>query len=279
MGKPSQRIFNIIEIFTIILTFVALGLMVMEESVELDAEMLMYFVYADVIICSIFLSEFFFMLYHAEDKKVYFKKHWIDLVASIPLQGILQNLRWGRAVRLVRVVRILRTARIFILLLRIVVRVWDRYKRNPTRFSVLMMLIAIFMGAVMVMFVELYFASPDADGITQFGDALWWALVTVSTVGYGDITPVTTGGRIIASLLIVIGVGLYASFNAILASALIHYVQTEDEDKNNSINNEVLEELKSLRLAVEEMKQQQTGVKKLSDKPQDSPPDPNDNSG
>ncbi|MCH1429505.1 MAG: hypothetical protein GWP59_02995 [Chlamydiales bacterium] len=278
MGRPSQRIFNFIEIFTIILTFVALGLMVMEESVELDAEMLMYFVYADVIICSIFLSEFFFMLYHAEDKKAYFKKHWIDLIASIPLQGILQNLRWGRAVRLVRVVRILRTARIFILLLRIVVRVWDRYKRNPTRFSVLMMLIAIFMGAVMVMFVELYFASPDADGITQFGDALWWALVTVSTVGYGDITPVTTGGRIIASLLIVIGVGLYASFNAILASALIHYVQTEEEDKGSSIDNEVLEELKSLRLAVEEIKQQQAGVKKLSDKPQDSPPGSSDDS-
>jgi voltage-gated potassium channel len=252
MKRPSQKIFNIIDTVTILLTFIALGLMVAEESVELDTQMLVYFVYADFLICSIFLSEFFFMLYFAEDKKAFWKRHWIDLVASIPLQGILQNLRWGRAVRLIRVVRVLRTAKIFILLLRIVARVWDRYKKNPTRFSVLMMILAIFMGAASVMFVELYFATPDADGITQFGDALWWALVTVSTVGYGDITPVTTAGRLIASFLIVVGVGLYASFNAILASALIRYMQTEGADNDEKI----LEELKNLRRSVEQLKEQ-----------------------
>lgn len=230
MKKPSARIMVWIDSIMIFLTVGVLSLLVIEEAVEIPKQFVSWFVWGDIFICSIFLTEFCFQLHWAENKKQFWKRHWIDLLASIPFQGVLQNLRWGRMVRLVRLARVFRGARIFILFLRVGVRVWDHYRGSPTRFSVILMLFSIAAGAVGVMFVELYFLGGEVDGITSLGDALWWALVTVSTVGYGDLTPATAGGRVVATMLIIIGVGLYASFNAILASELVKYVQKNKED-------------------------------------------------
>jgi len=63
-------------------------------------------------------------------------------------------------------------------------------------------------------------AERDAIGanITSFGDALWWSLASVTTVGYGDRFPVTDEGRLVATFLMVIGIGLFGSLTAILAA-------------------------------------------------------------
>ena len=63
-------------------------------------------------------------------------------------------------------------------------------------------------------------AERDAVGanITSFGDALWWSLASVTTVGYGDRFPVTDEGRLVATFLMVIGIGLFGSLTAILAA-------------------------------------------------------------
>jgi voltage-gated potassium channel len=64
------------------------------------------------------------------------------------------------------------------------------------------------------------FMDAEGWGPDQLEDALWWAMVTVSTVGFGDITPITTEGRIVGSALMVFGVGIFASAAAIIADWL-----------------------------------------------------------
>lgn len=59
--------------------------------------------------------------------------------------------------------------------------------------------------------------SQDAT-ITSFSDALWWSLVTVTTVGFGDEYPVTAQGRLVGSVLIFVGIGLFSTFTALIAS-------------------------------------------------------------
>ncbi len=63
-----------------------------------------------------------------------------------------------------------------------------------------------------------YVSEPD---VRNLGDGIWWALVTITTVGYGDITPVTTLGRVVASSLMLLGLGLIATITAIVSDDVL----------------------------------------------------------
>ncbi len=85
----------------------------------------------------------------------------------------------------------------------------------------------VWVGAVSVFNVE-----ADAVGakIVSFGDALWWAVVTVTTVGYGDITPVTVAGRIIATGLMIVGIALLGVVTASVAAWFVRLTGTKKDE-------------------------------------------------
>jgi voltage-gated potassium channel len=89
----------------------------------------------------------------------------------------------------------------------------------------------------------------EADGSTirSFGDALWWAVTTVSTVGYGDAVPTTDAGRGVAYLLILVGVAVFSLVTANLASFFIEREQRLEGDKLD----EVLRRLERLEAALQ----------------------------
>ena len=90
-----------------------------------------------------------------------------------------------------------------------------------------------------------YMAEPQ---IKTFGDGVWWALVTITTVGYGDITPFTTLGRLIAGSLMFVGLGLIATVTAIVSAKFIaNYV-------DHHTNDDVLEKLEELEAEIEKLK-------------------------
>ena len=69
----------------------------------------------------------------------------------------------------------------------------------------------------------------EESNIRTAEDAIWWSWVTITTVGYGDYTPVTTGGRIVAMILMVVGVGLFSSMSGLIASWLLQPPNESDE--------------------------------------------------
>ncbi|TGV07890.1 two pore domain potassium channel family protein, partial [Mesorhizobium sp. M00.F.Ca.ET.186.01.1.1] len=78
------------------------------------------------------------------------------------------------------------------------------------------------------------------ENIKSFPDALWWSIVTTTTVGYGDISPVTSGGRIMATILMVTGIGMIGALTANFAT---HWTQTHDA-KSDSETDRLTEEIR-----------------------------------
>jgi voltage-gated potassium channel len=146
--------------------------------------------------------------YQAENKWEYMKWGWIDLIASIPT---INFFRVGRSIRLIRLLRLLKTFRSANHLVNHIFR--NKAQGALTLVSIISLLL-VFFSSIAILQVE---DSPNSN-IKTAGDALWWAYSTITTVGYGDKYPVTTEGRLIASILMTAGVGLFGTFTAYVAS-------------------------------------------------------------
>ena len=86
--------------------------------------------------------------------------------------------------------------------------------------------IVVLVGALAVLDAE---RRLPEGAITTYGDALWWAIVTITTVGYGDLAPATTEGRIVAALMMLFGIALLGVITGLLATFLVDKVSLEKE--------------------------------------------------
>jgi len=155
--------------------------------------------------------DFCIRFYHAESKLKFMKWGWIDLISSIPMFDFLRVGRLFRLIRLFRVIRAFRSTR------KLVHHIFkDKSQGALTSVSIFAILIVIF-SAIAILQVE----HEENSNIRTAEDALWWAYVTVTTVGYGDKYPVTTEGRLIATVLMTVGVGLFGTFTAFIATLFV----------------------------------------------------------
>ena len=135
---------------------------------------------------------------------------WADLLASLPFQQV----KILRVFRLVRVFRLLRDYGI-----KNIARSLIQDRAGSALLTLLLMGILVMeFGSLEILHIEQY--APGAN-ITTASDALWYNIVTISTVGYGDRYPVTNDGRVVGSLIIVVGVGIFGTFTGYLANLFL----------------------------------------------------------
>lgn len=191
---------------------------------------------ADTFICFIFLGDFFVGLYSAPDKKGFLRWGWIDFISSIPALGLF---RWGRAVRMVRVLRLLRGIRSVKALSSFLI---ENRSKSAFAAATLISITLVFWSSIAILSVETH---PDSN-IRTAGDALWWSVATVATAGFGDLYPVTPGGRLLGALLLVAGVGLFGTFTGTVASWLLEEEEARAEEPMER-------EIRELRGKIEEL--------------------------
>jgi voltage-gated potassium channel len=165
----------------------------------------------DVVLSLIFLTDFFARLRNARDRRLYFIQGlgWLDLISCVPF------LRFARIVRIGRVIRKLRSEGG---LSSTLAALGDARASSSL---ILVVFVAILMwefGSLAILAVE---ARAENGNIKTASDALWYSLVTMSTVGYGDRFPVTDLGRFIGSIIIIVGVGLFGTITGFLANAFL----------------------------------------------------------
>lgn len=205
-------------IFMLVLTVLSLGIMVLLLLPLSPATITVLTVY-DNFVCVVFLVDFAINLMRAPSKRDYFigQRGWLDLLGSVPSLGFFRFtalLRLARLSRLVRIGRLLGGENRKTLVKDIV----DNRGSYAAFITVLSAFTVLVVASVLILQFESQ--SPDSN-IKTGGDALWWAFVTITTVGYGDRFPVTLLGRATAVAVMAAGIGIIGALASILASILV----------------------------------------------------------
>ncbi len=209
---------NSYNIFMLVLTLLSLGIMVLLLLPLSQPTVDVLSVY-DNVVCIIFLADFARNLVRSPSKREYFigQRGWLDLLGSIPSLGVFRFtvlLRLARLSRLARIARLLGGASKKAL----VADVLENRGSYAAFITVLSAFIVLVVSSVLV--IQFESQSPDAN-IQTGGDALWWAVVTITTVGYGDRFPITLLGRMTGFTVMVAGIGIIGALASILASILV----------------------------------------------------------
>lgn len=206
------------EIIIVVLSLVSVALLIFEVVADTSPAQMRFLEQIDIGIAFVFLGEWLLNLARADDRRRYLRRRWWELLACIPISAdIARSLRGVRLLRVIRLVRLLRVARLAI-------RV-EMLVRESKSFLVDSSLIYISTATGVIVFSAAlafhYFEMNVNQNVHGFFDSFWWAMSTVTTVGYGDIYPVTTEGRIVAILLMLTGIGTLGLYTAAIANYVI----------------------------------------------------------
>lgn len=198
----------------------------------------------------------FLLFFIAEPHPTTLKKYWFNLaliVASPPF-FMPQYLQAARSLRVIRVLRLLRLLR-----LGVVVTVGLRLTRRVLTHRQFHFVGVVAVGVVFLGAFGIYITEADANvAIKSFGDALWWSVVTATTVGYGDVSPHTPEGRLIAVALMLSGIGVIGVFTASVAS---FFLQRDDSGQADILARlDVMEQKIDLLLKADEARQRDQTV-------------------
>jgi voltage-gated potassium channel Kch len=168
----------------------------------------------------IFFADFLYRLFTAESKAVYFFRNfgWADLLSSLPFA----KFKILRMFRLWRVIRLLRKFG----LRNMVHELIDNRAGNALLTVVFLVFCVLEFGSIAVLSAEQF---ADGANITNASSALWWAFVTITTVGYGDRFPVTNGGRLVGIFVMIAGVGLFGTLSGFLANTFLAPPKKKEE--------------------------------------------------
>lgn len=225
-------------IFVDVITILSVIFIVVDYSYPNINEYQKIFIYSYDLFVVVILGIDFYRRY--KKSKLPFSKfilrHWYELPSMMPLilfSTLEHEYVFGTALRSIRLLRLFRIIHLFFRTLTI-------FEGNKFVYILIFAFSSILVGAFAEYIVES--ASPDTK-ITTFGDAVWWSLVTVTTVGYGDVYPVTVEGKIIASFLMIIGIMILGLFISTLGSSFVESwidkkdKRNKDKAKNSSEHN------------------------------------------
>ncbi len=191
--------------------------------VHLSAGLAVTFNFIDYLVWALFAVEYLVKLYLSPSRSAFVKHHLFDLVVvAVPVLCPL------RALRLFRLFDFTRAGVVLANGLR---RARSLFTHRGLHFVLLAVLVIVFVLAAFELGFE---QNAHGSNIHNYGDALWWAIVTVTTVGYGDKYPVTAGGRGVAVVLMLVGIGLIGVLTATVASYFVGEQADKDKEDLNA---------------------------------------------
>jgi voltage-gated potassium channel len=230
--KPRQyfkkRLFDFIyslpfEIFIILCILLSIVLLLVDAGTQATVGSQVWIARTEHILNVLFIIEYAMRFLLATHKGVFFKKHVIDLIALLP---ILRIFRLLRIVRLIRILKFVKSDRWQHALSRSSdgLALARKEKSIEISMAALGLLAIILWGSVGI----LYFEQGKSDQYQSLWDGIWWSVVTLTTVGYGDKFPITLGGRALATLIMIMGLSFFALMTGGVSSFIIERYKKEE---------------------------------------------------
>ncbi|HEY0984017.1 ion transporter [Schlesneria sp.] len=218
------------ELFIVLLCCFSLLMLGLETFIHLPAEDAEIIDAVDNVICGIFFIDFLVRFVAAPNKLKFMVWGWVDLVSSIP---VLDALRLGRVVRIFRILRVLRGFR----LARIMSVYLQHHRADGTLLTVILSsILLLLLSSIAILQVE----QVDGANIKTPSDALWWSIATMTTVGYGDKYPTTSIGRMISSIVMVCGVGMFGMLSGSVTSWILQPARARRDINFATIQSELV---------------------------------------
>lgn len=205
-------------IFMLVLSILSLVALAISASPWLEDEQKVILQIADNVACLFFLLDFLQTLYRAPDRLSYLLRWgWLDLLSSMPMIDAFRLTRLARIFRILRLIRGIKATKILAQFI--------MNKRAESAFLAvaLISLLLLVVSSIAI----LQFETLPSSNIKTAEDAVWWAITSITTVGYGDKFPVTSEGRVIAAVLMVSGVGLFGTLSGFIASWFLKPAESE----------------------------------------------------
>lgn len=244
-AEPKDWLSKAFDLFILALIFLNLVAVALETVDSFFKAYQLWFRTFEIFSVVVFTVEYVLRIWSCTVKPHYRHPFWgrvrfiftplalIDLLAIIPfyLSLLPPQLRVGRALRLFRLFRVLKLNR-YTDSLKILGRVF-RLKQEELLLSLFVLSILLALASSLIYFAE---HSEQPEAFSSIPKAMWWGTITLTTVGYGDVYPVTLIGRILGAVLAVLGIGLFALPAGILASGFSEELQARKAKKRRNDN-------------------------------------------
>lgn len=196
---------TVTKLIVALLSLFSIALLSLTFFIESDSELNRLIHYYDFGLCLVFLYDFFVQLFKRKKRWNYFFTYgWLDLLSSIP---VIYEFRYIRIFRVFRVLRIIKSLNILYKFIK------TNKRASLYGLIVFSSTIILILSSTLVLYLE-----QDVGNIKTAEDALWWSYITITTVGYGDLYPVTNEGRLAASVLILNGIAIFGALVSYMTS-------------------------------------------------------------
>jgi voltage-gated potassium channel len=229
-ANEESKLYTVINDFIVFLIFFSILSILLESVQSIADQYATFFTVSDWIVVFFFTLEYLANIYVAKKKASYLFSVWglIDFLAILPTYitgGI--DLRAVKVLRILRVLRFLRMMRMLRLLKLAKNATSKKGSETATKFSTLKMDLQIYFIALFTVLVTFstaeFYIERGVEG-TQFTSipaAMWWCIVTITTVGYGDMVPATPLGRIVAGMAMLCGVALFGLLMNVIGKSMM----------------------------------------------------------
>ncbi len=215
LSRPAARRFALLVQCLIVFSLITFSI---ETLPNLSADQQRWLDIIETVIVATFTVEYIARIWVADVKRQFIFSFYglVDAIAILPFYLALGfDLRSVRILRLLRLFRILKLVRYN----RAVLRLFSAFKETREELLVFgfVALLVIYLAAVGIYYCE-YEAQPEV--FSSVFHSLWWAVVTLTAVGYGDAYPITLGGRLFTFGVLIVGLGIVAVPTALIAAAM-----------------------------------------------------------